>query len=135
MDLRADFQLAVGNTQQSIEVAATPPLLQTENASLAVTIESRQLVELPTLGRSFVSSMILSPGVTPILSGNIGNVVFGQSQTAARFSNRLAQTFPAARPSSRGSLKTALTSATDLRRRSVPAVGRSSPELPNRARI
>ena len=81
MDLRADFQLSVGNTQQSIEVAATPPLLQTENASLAVTIASRQLVELPTLGRSFVSSMILSPGVTPILSNNIGNVVFGQSQT------------------------------------------------------
>jgi hypothetical protein len=81
LDMRADFELQVGNTQQSIEVAATPPLLQTENASLAVTIASRQLVELPALGRSYISTLILSPGVTPILSGNIGSVVFGQSQT------------------------------------------------------
>lgn len=81
MDLRVDFQLQVGNTQQTVEVAATPPLLQTENAALAVTVDSKQMVELPTLGRSYVASMILSPGVTPILGSNIGSVVFGQSQT------------------------------------------------------
>lgn len=81
LDLRADFELQVGNTQQSVEVAATTPLLQTENASLAVTIGSRQMVELPALGRSYISTLILSPGVTPILGGNIGSVVFGQSQT------------------------------------------------------
>ena len=81
LDLRADFQLQVGNTTQSVEVSATPPLLQTENAALAVTIGSKQMVDLPTLGRSYISTLILSPGVTPILSGNIGSVVFGQSQT------------------------------------------------------
>jgi Carboxypeptidase regulatory-like domain len=81
LDLRADFQLEVGISQQTVEVQGTTPLLQTENASLAMTIDNRKLVELPTLGRSFVSSLILSPGVTPILGSNIGSVVFGQSQT------------------------------------------------------
>ncbi|QOY90149.1 TonB-dependent receptor [Paludibaculum fermentans] len=81
LDLRADFQLQIGNSQQSIAVAATTPLLQTENASLAVTVASKQLVELPALGRSYISTLILSPGVSPILGGNIGSVVFGQSQT------------------------------------------------------
>lgn len=81
LDLRLDFQLQVGNAQQTVEVEGTPPLLQTENASLAVTIDNRKLVELPSLGRSFVSSLILSPGVTPTIGSNIGSVVFGQSQT------------------------------------------------------
>lgn len=81
LDLRADFQIAVGTSQQTVEVQGTPPLLQTENAALAMTVDSRKLVELPTLGRSFVSALILSPGVTPVLGSNIGSVVFGQSQT------------------------------------------------------
>jgi hypothetical protein len=81
LDLRADFQMQVGIAQQTVEIQGTTPLLQTENASLAMTIDNRKLVELPTLGRSYVSSLILSPGVTPILGSNIGSVVFGQSQT------------------------------------------------------
>jgi hypothetical protein len=81
LDFRADFQLQVGNAQQTVEVSATAPLLHTENAALAVTVTTNQLVELPTLGRSFVSTLTLSPGVTPILGSNIGTIVFGQGQT------------------------------------------------------
>ena len=32
LDFRADFQLQVGSTQQTVEVSATAPLLHTENA-------------------------------------------------------------------------------------------------------
>jgi len=81
LDFRVDFQMQVGNAQQKVEVNATPPLLETENAALAITVDSKKLVELPSLGRSFISTLILSPGVTPTLSSNIGSVVFGESQT------------------------------------------------------
>jgi hypothetical protein len=50
LDFRVDFQMQVGNPQQKVEVSATPPLLETENASLAVTVDSKKLVELPSLG-------------------------------------------------------------------------------------
>ncbi len=61
---RLDITLDVGNVDQSIEVQATPPLLQTENASVGQVISSQAVNALPLNGRNFVQLAILAPGVT-----------------------------------------------------------------------
>jgi hypothetical protein len=61
---RVDFQLAVGQAIQTIEVGANAALLATENATIGTVIEQRSIVDLPLNGRSFFSLVALSPNVT-----------------------------------------------------------------------
>jgi len=61
---RIDFALAVGQAQQTIEVAANAALLATENATVGTVIEEQRIMDLPLNGRSYFSLVALSPNVT-----------------------------------------------------------------------
>ena len=76
-----DFTLKVGTTTQTVTVRGGAPLLQTQTPANAVTISQRAITQLPTLGRSYLSAAILSPGVAPTVGSSILNVVEGQSIT------------------------------------------------------
>ena len=55
--------LEIGETNQSVTVTDEPPLLETETASRASTIENRVLENVPTNGRNLFSLQYTEPGV------------------------------------------------------------------------
>src|SRR5579864_2255731 len=61
---RLDLPMEVGALEQTVEVAAAPPLLQTESAAVGQVIGSNAVSSLPLNGRNFVQLAILAPGVT-----------------------------------------------------------------------
>jgi hypothetical protein len=60
---RIDFQLAVGEQAETVEVRGGAPLLATEDATLGSVIEQKRIVELPLNGRNFGQLATLMPGV------------------------------------------------------------------------
>ena len=62
-DLRLDFSLQIGALTEEVVVTAQTPLLETETHSISQTIESKQIVNLPMLGRNAYSLGGLVPGV------------------------------------------------------------------------
>lgn len=67
---RFDFSLKVGDTRQVVEVQATAPLTQTENASVGDVIDNKKVVEIPLNGRIFWQLALLVPDVAPTTGGN-----------------------------------------------------------------
>src|SRR5262249_29723205 len=64
-DTRVDLQLQPGDITQSVEVAATAPLLQTDRADVGRQIETKQLQDMPlAFNRNFQSLLNLVPGAT-----------------------------------------------------------------------
>src|SRR5215475_2907326 len=59
---RLDFNLVIGEITQVAEIAAMPPLLQTETTQLGTVIDSRTNVTLPLASRNYVQLTLLSPG-------------------------------------------------------------------------
>jgi hypothetical protein len=57
-----DAALSVGNVNQTVEVTAATPLLQTDRADVAQTFTSKELNELPNIGRNVQSFELLNPG-------------------------------------------------------------------------
>jgi hypothetical protein len=65
-----NLTLAIGDAGQTIEVAATAPLLQTESTQVGAAIDSKSLTDLPLGGqRNFAYLARLSPGVLPAEPG------------------------------------------------------------------
>ncbi len=60
---RLDITLQVGDLAQEVQVSATAPLLQSENATIGAVIDTKKIVELPLNGRNFVQLALLVPGV------------------------------------------------------------------------
>ena len=58
-----EFTLQVGDVQQTVEVTASAPLLQTENATLGEVVTQERILNLPLNGRSFTQLAALTPGV------------------------------------------------------------------------
>src|SRR6476646_1998863 len=83
---RLDLRLEVGNVSESVEVAATAALLQTENASVGTVIDSAKIVDLPLNGRNFIQLAQLIPGVQSGTPGSItvrrGRGSVGQTDSA-----------------------------------------------------
>src|SRR2546426_3271340 len=79
---RLDFSLQVGDVQQAVEVGATTPLLQTENATLGEVIASERIVNLPLNGRTFTQLAQLTPGVR-ISEANLFSTSTGGSRIVA----------------------------------------------------
>jgi len=74
---RVDFVLVVGEVRQTVNVEGAAPLLQTETPSNAVTLDSRKIIELPTLGHNYLQTAILSPGVIPVSDYSMLTVCVG----------------------------------------------------------
>src|SRR5205085_12693428 len=58
-----NFELAVGQTSESVEVRADTPLLDTATSSLGQVVDQRRILELPTFGGSVMVLVQLAPGV------------------------------------------------------------------------
>ncbi len=63
--VRIDVPMQVGDVQQTVEVTAQTPLLQTENTSLGQVVEARKVLEMPLNGRNVFGLVALVPGVVP----------------------------------------------------------------------
>lgn len=66
---RVDFTLALGSIEESVEVLATGPLLQTENAVVGTEVEREQIEALPIQGRELATVTLYAPGVTTTRPG------------------------------------------------------------------
>lgn len=68
--LRIDIQLETGAITETVDVRADTPLLETETGTLATTIENRQVLSLPTIGRNPQDFRLLVPGIVLLKDGN-----------------------------------------------------------------
>lgn len=68
--LAINFSLRLATEKQTIEVASTPPVLDTENGTVGATIEQQKVSQLPLNGRNFLQLTLLTPGVVPGTSGS-----------------------------------------------------------------
>jgi hypothetical protein len=72
--LALDIALKVGGVAQSVTVEAQAPLLQATSSNLGAVVTERAAVELPLNGRNFSQLLLLTPGVSPISTGQYANV-------------------------------------------------------------
>ena len=70
--------MEVGSVEQSVEVTAAIPLLQTESASVGQVIEQAAVNALPLNGRNFVQLAILAPGVSGLDYAQSGTINTGK---------------------------------------------------------
>ena len=64
-----NFDMEVGNVVEVIEVTGATPLLETESATLAYTVQREQIEDLPISGRNYQSLAQLTAGVVPEIGG------------------------------------------------------------------
>ncbi|MBK5290941.1 MAG: TonB-dependent receptor, partial [Acidobacteriia bacterium] len=69
--LTVDLGLQVGNVQETVEVNATAPLLQSQTAAVSSLVSNQQMVEMPLNGRTFTALLKLSPGAYTGSSANL----------------------------------------------------------------
>ena len=67
-----NFQLAVGQTSQTVNVSDAPPQLNTTSATLSNVVGHEDTVNLPLNGRSFTQLTLLTPGAAPVQNGQQG---------------------------------------------------------------
>lgn len=63
-NLVVNFTLTPGNVTQVVQVTATPPQLQTQDASVGAVVSQRTIVDLPLNGRNYTFLAQLNAGVT-----------------------------------------------------------------------
>ena len=64
--LRLDVVLQVGQVSETVEVAATAELLQSETAALGAVIENKIITEIPLNGRNYLGLVALAPNVNTL---------------------------------------------------------------------
>ena len=67
-------QLEVGKAEQTIEVTAESPLLHTENANLATTVDRTTIDNIPSPGQDITNYAMTTPGVSLSTGGGYGNL-------------------------------------------------------------
>ena len=60
---RVDVSLTVGQSTESVEITAEPPLVNTSNVELGRTVENAEIVDLPIVNRNVYTLLDLTPGV------------------------------------------------------------------------
>src|SRR5271154_6360586 len=73
----ANFALKPGAVTETIEVASTTPVLETQNASVGQVVDSRSVNNLPLNGRNFTFLAQLSAGVNSPQADTRGNAASG----------------------------------------------------------
>jgi outer membrane receptor protein involved in Fe transport len=61
---RIDATLPVGSVNSQVNVTAQAPILQTDNAEVSETLESKEINNLPTVGRNITRLSLLAGGVS-----------------------------------------------------------------------
>jgi outer membrane receptor protein involved in Fe transport len=79
---RLDFSLQVGEVQETVEVTAAAPLLNTETATLGEVVARERIVNLPLNGRTFTQLAALTPGVR-VSEANLFSTSTGGSRIVA----------------------------------------------------
>jgi Carboxypeptidase regulatory-like domain/TonB dependent receptor-like, beta-barrel len=69
-----DFELIVGDVNQTVEVSAVGELVERSSVELGSVISERAVQELPLNGRNFTQLLTLTPGVTPVSTSQNRNV-------------------------------------------------------------
>src|SRR3984957_5768268 len=62
---RNDVHLLTGSQDTVVEVTASTPLLQADNATVSSTVTAKAVQDLPLNGRNFVQLVALTPGANP----------------------------------------------------------------------
>ena len=70
--LVVDFQLSVGQQTQTVTVEGQASQVETQVTALGVTVETKQISDLPLNGRNFTQLIALNPGVTQLPPGALG---------------------------------------------------------------
>jgi outer membrane receptor protein involved in Fe transport len=78
---RVNYILEVGSVAESVEVSDRAVLLDSESSTLGTVIGSKQVSELPLLGRNSYALAMLVPGVRP--ASGVNNLVIDQISTVA----------------------------------------------------
>ncbi|MBI2677862.1 MAG: TonB-dependent receptor [Candidatus Koribacter versatilis] len=82
----ADFSMQPGGVEQTVNVEAAAPLIETEENRLSTLIENRRIEELPLNGRDFNSLLVVVPGVQRSPGGGFLSVnINGQRSTANNY--------------------------------------------------
>jgi hypothetical protein len=61
-----NFSLQIGSTEQTVNVVAEAPTIESSTAELGTVMGSRQVNDLPLNGRNFTQLLALTPGASPI---------------------------------------------------------------------
>jgi hypothetical protein len=75
--VHVDAALQVGDVNQTVEVTAETPLIQTETSSLGTVVDTREANELPLNGRNIFNLTTITPSVVP--QGNTLGTVVGKN--------------------------------------------------------
>lgn len=78
-NVKVDFQLEVGAITETVEVAATGSVLQTQEASVGGTVTGNEIARLPVNGRNYTRLIMMMPGTSDI----------GLSQSRGMFSGTI----------------------------------------------
>jgi len=78
----ADFQLPVGQAEQTVSVEGTVSQVETETSSLSSLVNESQMRELPLNGRNFEQLILLAPGAISYPAGGSSALV-GRAYTFA----------------------------------------------------
>src|ERR1700688_5319675 len=76
-DVVVDFALKPGSVSETVEVASTLPVLETQDASVGQVIDSRNVDNLPLNGRNFTFLAQLAAGVNTPQADTRGNAASG----------------------------------------------------------
>ena len=74
--MRVDFTLTVGSVDQSIEIRAESPLLDTSTSSIGQVVQNKSILELPLNGRDYQQLAVLTAGTAPTGGISRGNSDF-----------------------------------------------------------
>ncbi len=79
---QVNFQMQVGNVNQTVEVTTAPPLLQTESTEVGTVIDAHAVVSLPLETRNYNQLTLLTPGAvtTSPSSFNTGQATFNSGR-------------------------------------------------------
>lgn len=78
---RLDLTLQVGQVNERVEVQAQSIVLESETATVGQVVQSKQITELPLLGRNTYALAMLVPGVRP--SAGVNQLVVDQISTVS----------------------------------------------------
>jgi hypothetical protein len=74
-DLSADAKLKLAARRETVQVRSNAPMLQTENATMGLVLDAREIEELPLVTRNPFDLAFLAPGVSQATGTTYGNGV------------------------------------------------------------